>query len=291
MDIAHLRYFLALCDEMNYTAAAQRCFITRQAMRQAVARLESAYGTPLIVNEHNHLALTPAAKLLFSHAKPLVAQYDRMETAIRESLAPRTPLRVGLSRSLVPFYAPEIVAALDHFPDVYPGVSVDTRLMTADEVLDALACGELDAGLVVDSGALPLPLHRTVLRTDALRIILSCEHPYATRENLRLADLDGLPLMLMSDPSICFKTLYDALAHHRVQVDYRVVTEFYDVGCLIRDNRSVAIDRSEVSTMPLIGQDRLLTLEEDAFSLCCCFVTPASKEAPCAALLRAHLMQ
>ena len=66
MDTQQLIYFLALCDTLNYTAAAERCFISRQAMRQSLLALESTYGVSLIENRKNRLSLTPAGKLLQS---------------------------------------------------------------------------------------------------------------------------------------------------------------------------------------------------------------------------------
>ena len=56
MDIRQLHYFLTLCEEMNYTRAAQRLFLSRQALRQSISALEAEMCGPLFISAH-HLSL------------------------------------------------------------------------------------------------------------------------------------------------------------------------------------------------------------------------------------------
>ena len=53
MDIRQLHYFLVLCEEMNYTRAAQRLFLSRQALRQSITALEAELCGPLFVSAHH----------------------------------------------------------------------------------------------------------------------------------------------------------------------------------------------------------------------------------------------
>ena len=58
MDIRQLHYFLVLCDEMNYSRAAQRLFLSRQALRQSISALEAELCGPLFLSAHHKLTLT-----------------------------------------------------------------------------------------------------------------------------------------------------------------------------------------------------------------------------------------
>ena len=58
MDIRQLHYFLVLCEEMNYTRASQRLFLSRQALRQSITALEAELCGPLFVSAHHKLSLT-----------------------------------------------------------------------------------------------------------------------------------------------------------------------------------------------------------------------------------------
>ena len=66
MTIQQLSVFLAVCDEMNYTRAAARSYMSRQAVRQNIAELEKELGGPLFENCRNRLRLTSKAELLRS---------------------------------------------------------------------------------------------------------------------------------------------------------------------------------------------------------------------------------
>lgn len=67
MDIRQLHYFLVLCEEMNYTRAAQRLFLSRQALRQSISALEAELCGPLFLSAHHKLSLTERGVSLQRH--------------------------------------------------------------------------------------------------------------------------------------------------------------------------------------------------------------------------------
>ena len=54
MTIQQLRYFLALCQDLNYTRTAERLYLSRQALRLSIAALENELCGPLFINVRNH---------------------------------------------------------------------------------------------------------------------------------------------------------------------------------------------------------------------------------------------
>ena len=64
MTIQQLRYFLALCQDLNYTRTAGRMYLSRQALRLSIAALENELCGPLFINVRNHLALTEKGKVI-----------------------------------------------------------------------------------------------------------------------------------------------------------------------------------------------------------------------------------
>lgn len=105
MTIQQLRYFLALCEDLNYTHAAGRLYLSRQALRLSIAALEEELCGPLFTNRRNRLALTAKGERFRAQAAPVVEQFDRMCTqAYQDIQAP--PLRLGISVALVPDYLP-----------------------------------------------------------------------------------------------------------------------------------------------------------------------------------------
>ena len=79
MDIRQLHYFLVLCEEMNYTRAAQRLFLSRQALRQSISALEAELCGPLFLSAHHRLSLTDRGVSLQRHAAPVVEQFQQMQ--------------------------------------------------------------------------------------------------------------------------------------------------------------------------------------------------------------------
>ena len=84
MDIRQLHYFLTLCEEMNYTRAAQRLFLSRQALRQSISALEAEMCGPLFISAHHKLALTDRGMSLQRHAAPVVEQFQQMQACCKE---------------------------------------------------------------------------------------------------------------------------------------------------------------------------------------------------------------
>ena len=95
MDIRQLHYFLVLCDEMNYSRAAQRLFLSRQALRQSITALEAELCGPLFLSAHHKLTLTDRGISLQRHAAPVVEQFQQMQaaTARRQPSSSALPTR------------------------------------------------------------------------------------------------------------------------------------------------------------------------------------------------------
>ena len=86
MDIRQLHYFLVLCDEMNYSRAAQRLFLSRQALRQSISALEAELCGPLFLSAHHKLTLTDRGMSLQRHAAPVVEQFQQMQASLRAEI-------------------------------------------------------------------------------------------------------------------------------------------------------------------------------------------------------------
>ena len=167
MTIQQLRYFLALCQDLNYTRTAGRMYLSRQALRLSIAALENELCGPLFINVRNHLALTEKGQRFRAQAAPVVEQFDRMCAQAYQDI--RSPaLRLGISVALVPSYLPMLGDVLEQFRQQYPGIPLETTLLSNDAVCAQLQNGTLDAGLVMDLAAarpgLPAPRSPGTLR-------------------------------------------------------------------------------------------------------------------------------
>lgn len=119
MTIQQLRYFLALCEDLNYTHTAGRMYLSRQALRLSIAALEEELCGKLFVNTRNHLALTEKGERFRAQAAPVVQQFDALcQQAYQEIQS--APLRLGISVALVPDYLPNLGGGAGGVPAAVP---------------------------------------------------------------------------------------------------------------------------------------------------------------------------
>ena len=235
MDIRQLHYFLVLCEEMNYTRAAQRLFLSRQALRQSISALEAELCGPLFLSAHHKLTLTDRGMSLQRHATPVVEQFQQMQAALRAEIQSAQPVHIGISVALVPDYLPGLETQLDKFRQQYPHVEMRFRLLDNDAVADAVEQGELDAGLVIDLGCAAPVLARTTLRADPACLLVPRGHPFWDRESIPLADLRGQRVLLPSLRQDLFSPLWSACARAGFAPNAEIGPSFYQAYYLVQD--------------------------------------------------------
>ena len=233
MELHQLRYFAALAIKLNYTKAAESCYISRQALQQTVQVLEQEYGVALVENRRNTLHLTPAGELLAEHAQTVLSACSALDRAMHDFTSEGHVLRLGISLSMLPFYAPNLMGILARLRESFPGLHIEHTLAESDALLKRLEEKTLDAVILVDLGTHYSGLHRTVLQRNPLGLLVSVKHPLAARESLTL-----------SDP--CFQPLVDALNAHNVNVSFRVIPESIEAFQAVRRDGIMAIDRLEL---------------------------------------------
>ena len=257
MDIRQLHYFLVLCEEMNYTRAAQRLFLSRQALRQSITALEAELCGPLFVSAHHKLSLTERGLSLQRHAAPVVEQFQQMQAALHAEIQSAQPVRIGISVSLVPDYLPGLETQLDKFRQQYPHIEMRFRLLENDAVADGVEQGELDAGLVMDLGTAAPVLARTTLRADPACLLVPRGHPLWEKERVPLSALRGQRVLLPSLRQDLFSPLWDARAREELDRVRDVLLEDLPPLCVSmvqrRDHNSAYLDLLRGYLMEVIG--------------------------------------
>ena len=250
MTIQQLSVFLAVCEDLNYTRAAGRVFMSRQAVRQNIAELERELSGPLFENDRNRLRLTAKGELLRSRAAPVVAAFQALQQAMNADVRLASPLRLGVSVALVPDYLPGLDRHLESFRRSYPNLPLEPLRLSNDEAVPALLSGALDACLVMDLGFSRPETERSVLTSHPAAILLGSAHPLFRRERLQLQDLDGLRLFV---PGLGeeFSPLFDTAARAGADVDFEILPSFYQVLFHIMDHGGMAINRFD----PRDGRD------------------------------------
>ena len=290
MDIRQLHYFLVLCDEMNYSRAAQRLFLSRQALRQSITALEAELCGPLFLSAHHKLTLTDRGISLQRHAAPVVEQFQQMQAALRAEIQSAQPVCIGISVSLVPDYLPGLETQLDKFRQQYPHVEMRFRMMDNDAVADEVEQGELDAGLVIDLGCAAPVLARTTLRADPACLLVPRGHPFWEKESIPLADLRGQRVLLPSLRQDLFSPLWSACARAGFAPNAEIGPSFYQAYYLVQEQLCTCLTRYEPGARRELDRVRDVLLE-DLPPLCVSLVQRRDTSSAYIDLLRSYLME
>ena len=290
MDIRQLHYFLVLCDEMNYSRAAQRLFLSRQALRQSISALESELCGPLFLSAHHKLTLTDRGMSLQRHAAPVVEQFQQMQASLRAEIQSAQPVRIGISVSLVPDYLPGLETQLDKFRQQYPHVEMRFRMMDNDAVADDVEQGELDAGLVIDLGCAAPVLARTTLRADPACLLVPRGHVFWDKESIPLTELRGQRVLLPSLRQDLFSPLWSACARAGFAPNAEIGPSFYQAYYLVQEQLCTCLTRYEPGARRELDRVRDVLLE-DLPPLCVSLVQRRDHSSAYIDLLRGYLME
>ncbi|QMW21574.1 LysR substrate-binding domain-containing protein [Sandaracinobacteroides saxicola] len=154
MDLNLLPLLLAVADERNFRAAADRLGVTRSAVSQGIRRLEDAVGLQLVMRTTRAVRLTEAGERLVDSVRaPLRAVQDALEV---NTDAPSGRLRLAVSSIAEDFLSGPLLA---RFAEAHPKVTVDVTV--TDDELDIVAHG-YDAGVrlgeVIEQDMIAVPV-------------------------------------------------------------------------------------------------------------------------------------
>lgn len=288
MTIQQLQYFLAVCEDLNFTRSAERLYLSRQALRMSIASLEKELCGALFQNTHNHLMLTEKGERFRTQAAPVVAQFEQLCAHAYQEIYSE-PLQFGVSVALVPDYLPMLGDELDSFRKKYPGIPVNLIPLSNDAVLEQLEKSVLDAGLVMDLGSTVPGLRRTALTSHTTSVLLSRTSSLWNRTSICLQDLDGQPFLIPGLRPEPFLPLWNVLKENDIHPQITVGEKFYQVRYLVQEQGYFALDRFESSSVRETDPIRDVVLEGMP-SICSAFLQPEQPNA-CSDLLRNYLQQ
>jgi DNA-binding transcriptional LysR family regulator len=187
MELRHLRYFVAVAEELHFTRAALRLNIAQPPLSQQIRALEDELGVQLFVRTRRSVALTDAGHALLAKAREVLSATQALPQQLQRVARGEVGLlRIGFSSTLPLTRVLRDVVA-DH-RRAQPDVALNLREMHSQRQFDALRRGELDVGLVRYNEGAPEGIRLAVLRRDPLRLVVPATHRFARRESVAIAD-------------------------------------------------------------------------------------------------------
>jgi len=195
MELRHIRYFLAVAEERNFTRAAARVGIGQPPLSQQIRDLEREVGAALFHRIPQGAELTDAGRAFIEHVRAIPPQAERAVRAARRAARGEIgSLRVGYTGS-APFN-PIVTAAIRSFKRAYPDVDLSLEESNTARLIAGLRESLLDAVFLrsEDLGGDDLQLHP--LSVEPVVVALPAGHPLAKSSRVELRQLRDEPLIL-----------------------------------------------------------------------------------------------
>lgn len=199
MNTWRIRYFFALAETKNYTAAANALHISQPSLSKQIATLEQELGFPLFDRSRHHVALTPAGEYMLEWFKKVQDEYEgACRHAFSLGHSSKNSLNIGVLNGLNFLKIPKIIQLLsDDFPDAV--VNFDFSDQAA--LISRLKPGEFDIIIGFD---FPLPqisgMSQKQLFSSKHILIFSENHPNARKESPVISDFKNDVFILPSGP-------------------------------------------------------------------------------------------
>jgi DNA-binding transcriptional LysR family regulator len=258
-----LRYFVAVAEELHFTRAAERLFISQPALSKQIRTLEQALGAPLFERGGREVHLTPAGDALLPRARLVLAEWDAAENAVEQAKeAQQAILAVGMSTS--PGRGGLLPAIRSRFSLRHPAAEIILRQFNWGDPTAGLADGSSDVAFVW----LPLPL------PERFRWLVVAEEPtmVALPETHRLAHVALVGFEdLLDEPFLALPASAGPLRDHWLALDHRhgraatiaaeiaSADETYEAlvdgrgVCLLASGNVSSVERGGVVTRPVSG--------------------------------------
>lgn len=188
MEMHQIRYFIAVCETLNFTRAAERCNVAQPSLTRAIQKLEEELGGPLFHRERSRTHLTPLGKM----TKPFLEQTYLAAAAAKaeaESFSKmgRATLQFGVMCTIGPS---RLVGLMSRLREQWPNLEVRLSEARGSEIVESVLAGELEVGLA------GLPSYPDRIRVEPLYreryvVAFPAGHRFETMPSVPLREMDG----------------------------------------------------------------------------------------------------
>jgi len=194
MELRHLRYFVAVAEELNFRRAAERLRVAQPAVSTQIKELEAMLNARLFERTTRSVLLTQPGRVFLDEARAVLnAAFHAEQSARNAHHGMVGTLRMGL---ITPAASPRLAKVLRHFHQRFPGVQLSLFELTSAEQLRRLRAGELDVGMLRPPVSFP---ELKCMFVDQSHQVLAAPagHRLATKRKLDWKDFDGEGLVMI----------------------------------------------------------------------------------------------
>lgn len=196
IELRHLRYFIAVAEELHFGRAAERLHISQPPLSQQIQSLEEQINAKLLERNNRNVSLTPAGNMFLKEAYQILSQVDAAASkAERMEKGELGELSIGFT-STTPFMN-KVTMSLRQYRESFPEVGIHMHQMNTKQQISPLLTGRIDIGIMRNT-VLPKQLDYRLLFKEPFMVAVYEGHPLLQYEKT------GVDISLLADYPLVF---------------------------------------------------------------------------------------
>lgn len=194
METEQLVNFLKVAEHKNFTRAAADIGLSQPALSRSIGRLEDELGQPVFDRKTRSVELNEAGELLQARATEIIRLIEDTKAEISDD-GEKGQIRIAGIPTITPYFVPSL---LRNFSKQFPQATVTVQEDTTDNLVKRCTQGEIDLAIL----AIPVTakyLEIETLYEEELFLVLPKGHPLADKKQIKVADIDPLPFILLDE--------------------------------------------------------------------------------------------
>lgn len=200
MELRVLRYFIAVANEQNISAAAKQLHLSQPTLSRQLKDLEMELGTTLFERGNRKITLTEEGLFLFNKAKEIVELADKTEANLKgtkEAIGGEVYIGGGETEAMQ-----FIAKTLKELLESHSGIRFHLYSGNADDITDKLDSGLLDFGIVIEPMDKQKYDYIKLPATDSWGVLMRKDSPLAQKPFIEPEDLMDKPLIISRQTAV-----------------------------------------------------------------------------------------
>ena len=217
MQMQQLRYFLEIAKEKNISAAAKNLYLSQPSLSQQIMKLEQELEVPLLIRHSKSVSLTDAGEQFAHHAQRILGGVDQLtELMHKQSILEAGTLRIGLL--WIAGYT-NLLKILSDYHCLHPGLNYSFSVNGSAHLQQFLLERKIHAAFLIGTEEQleqEPDLAYCKIQEDFYSVIISRQHPLASRKIISVEDLKDDPIIMPSPASVFRKSLDRIFEEHNI---------------------------------------------------------------------------
>ena len=197
MDMHHIRYFLAVCETLNFTRAAEKCNVTQPALSRAIQQLEEEVGGLVFRRERNLTHLTDLGALLRPRLQQIMEEVNDVKKDVKKFLTLEDAnVTLGIMCTIGPT---RFTGLLAEFRVRYPGVTLKLVEGIPERLSEQLEAGDLDIAIMAAAEGFPERFDIEPLYRERFLVAFSAGHRFEKMDVVPISAVDGETYLLRAN--------------------------------------------------------------------------------------------